>query len=185
MERDPSGSVPSVVMALYALGGLEPVVHPSAFVHPDAVLIGAVTIGPQSSVWPCAVLRGDNSPITIGARTSVQDGCVLHTTEELPTVVGDDCVIGHLVHLEGCTVHDGVLIGVGAVVLHRVHVHSGAVVASNAVVLNDMVVPARALALGVPAKIRPDAADPALAPDGARNYVARTERYRRELRRID
>ncbi|MFM7537197.1 MAG: gamma carbonic anhydrase family protein [Acidimicrobiales bacterium] len=171
-------------MPVYALGELEPVVHPSAFVHPDAVLIGAVTIGPESSVWPCAVLRGDNSPITIGARTSVQDGCVVHTTEELPTVVGDDCVIGHLVHLEGCTIRDRVLIGVGAVVLHRVVVHPGAVVASNAVVLNDVVVPAGALALGVPAKVREGAADPALAADGAANYVARTARYRRELRRI-
>jgi carbonic anhydrase/acetyltransferase-like protein (isoleucine patch superfamily) len=169
---------------LYALGDLEPEIDPTAFVHPDAVLIGAVRVGAESSVWPCAVLRGDNSPITIGARTSVQDGCVLHTTEELATVVGDDCVIGHLVHLEGCTIHERVLVGVGAVVLHRVHVHPGAVVAANAVVLDDTLVPPGALALGVPAKIREGAADPGLAADGARNYVARTARYRRELRRI-
>ncbi|MEI2421512.1 gamma carbonic anhydrase family protein, partial [Arthrospira platensis SPKY2] len=91
-------------MAIYALDHQIPVIHESAYVHPDAVVIGSVTIGPESSVWPGAVLRGDDGEITIGARTSIQDNAVLHTTPLHPTVVGDDCVIGHLVHLEGCRI---------------------------------------------------------------------------------
>ena len=77
-----------------------PDIAADAFVHPDAVVIGSVTIGPESSVWPCAVLRGDEGEIRIGAQTSIQDNSVLHTTPEIPTVVGDRCVIGHIVHLE-------------------------------------------------------------------------------------
>ena len=171
-------------MPIYALGDLEPTIDSTAFVHPEAVIIGNVVIGAQSSIWPCAVLRGDGLPITIGDRTSVQDGSVVHTTTEVGTTVGNDCVIGHLVHLEACTIEDDVLIGVGAVVLHRVVVHSGAIVASNAVLLNDMVVPAGAIAMGVPAKIREGAAHAGRAQFGSAVYVGNTERYRRELRRI-
>ena len=106
-------------MAVYALGDLEPTIDSSAYVHPDAVIIGAVTIGALSSIWPGAVLRGDGGEIRIGERTSVQDNAVLHTTPEWPTVVGNGCVLGHLIHLEGCTVEDDVLIGNAAMVLHR------------------------------------------------------------------
>ena len=172
-------------MPIYALGALEPQIHEEAFVHPDAVLIGKVSIGAGSSVWPGAVLRGDGGGIVIGARTSIQDNCVIHNTDDLPTVVGDNCTIGHLVHLEGCTIESGCLVGVGAVVLHRVVVHSGAIVAANAVVLDDTDVPSGALALGVPAKIREGAANPALISGGSDNYIARSRRYREELRRLD
>ncbi len=172
-------------MPIYALGAVAPRIDPTAFVHPDAVLIGDVTIGPGSSVWPGAVLRGDGLPIRIGARTSVQDGAILHCTEDLSTTVGDDCTIGHLVHLEGCTIESGCLIGVGAIVLHDVVVHSGAIVAANAVVLDGTVVPPGALAMGVPAKIREGAANPALIAEGVETYVARTARYRAELRLVD
>jgi carbonic anhydrase/acetyltransferase-like protein (isoleucine patch superfamily) len=170
---------------IYALGAVAPRIDPTAFVHPDAVLIGDVTIGPSSSVWPGAVLRGDGLPIRIGTRTSVQDGAVLHCTEELGTTVGDDCTIGHLVHLEGCTIESGCLIGVGSIVLHDVVVHSGSIVAANAVLLDGTVVPPGALAYGVPAKIREGAARAELIADGVRTYVERTKRYRAELRRID
>lgn len=172
-------------MPIYALGPLEPQIHEEAFVHPDAVVIGNVVVGAGSSVWPGAVLRGDGFGIVVGARTSIQDNAVLHNTEDLATVVGDACTIGHLVHLEGCTIEDGCLVGVGAVVLHRVIVRSGAIVASNAVVLDDTEVPGGALALGVPARIREGAANPALISEGAANYLERTRRYRAELRRLD
>jgi carbonic anhydrase/acetyltransferase-like protein (isoleucine patch superfamily) len=171
-------------MPIYALGELEPNIDSTAFVHPEAVVIGDVHIGAQSSVWPCAVLRGDGATITIGNRTSVQDGSVIHTTTEVGTTVGDDCVIGHLVHLEACTIHDNVLVGVGAIVLHNVIVHSGAIVAANCVLLNDMMVPAGAVAMGVPAKIREGAAHAEMAKLGSASYVFNTERYRRDLRRI-
>ena len=172
-------------MAIYALGEQVPDIHPSAFVHPDATIVGSVTVGPESSVWPGAVLRGDGGRIVIGARTSVQDGCVLHTTPEFPTLVGDDCVVGHLVHLEGCTIEDRCLLGVGSIVLHRVVVGTGATVAANAVVLNDTVVPPGALAMGVPARIREGASRAEDIERGAAVYRKKAAWYRSAMRRID
>jgi carbonic anhydrase/acetyltransferase-like protein (isoleucine patch superfamily) len=172
-------------VALYALGDLEPTIDRDAFVHPDAIIIGSVRVGAESSIWPGAVLRGDNNVIEIGRRTSIQDNSVLHTTAELPTLVSDDCVVGHLVHMEGCTIEAGALIGSGAIVLHRVVVRSGAVVAANAVVLNDTEVPPGALAVGAPAQIRPGAARSADIARGVESYLAKVGVYRHGLRRID
>jgi carbonic anhydrase/acetyltransferase-like protein (isoleucine patch superfamily) len=173
-------------MPIYALGDRVPDIDASAYIHPDAVIVGSVRIGPQSSVWPCAVLRGDDGDIRIGARTSIQDGCVLHCTPWLPTVVGDECVIGHMVHLEGCIIEDGSLVGNGSIVLHAAIVRSGALVGSNAVVTNGMEVPSGTMALGVPAKIRPGGDDlEAGIRLGMESYVARGLRYRDELRRLD
>jgi carbonic anhydrase/acetyltransferase-like protein (isoleucine patch superfamily) len=172
-------------MAIYALGDVEPRIDPEAYVHPDATVIGNVTLGAGTTVWPQAVLRGDYGEITIGRRTSVQDGAVLHTTPLLPTTVGDDVVIGHLAHLECCTVHHGALIGTGSIVLHRAVVESGALVGAGAVVPNDMVVPARAMALGVPAKLRLDSVDVDDTLRNAAEYVRNGERFRRDLRRLD
>jgi carbonic anhydrase/acetyltransferase-like protein (isoleucine patch superfamily) len=173
-------------MPLYALGDQVPSIDPTAYVHPDATVIGSVTIGPESTIWPQAVLRGDYGTITVGARTSIQDGTVLHTTPMDPTVIGDDCVIGHLAHLECCTVEDRSLVGSGSVVLHRAIVRSEALVGANALVPNDMEIPSRAMALGVPAKLRLDAVDYELMIAlGAANYVHNGRRYREELRRID
>ncbi len=173
-------------MAIFALGGWEPKVHPTAFIHPQATVIGNVEIGADASIWPSAVLRGDGGGlITIGDRTSVQDGSVLHTTPEDPTVVGNDCIIGHLVHLEGCTVEDEALVGNGAVVLHRAVIRTNSLVGSNAVVPNDMEVPSGALALGVPAKLRLDKVTPDMILPGVEAYVERARLYRSQLRRLD
>src|SRR3546814_14461411 len=98
-------------MPIYALGDIEPDIDPTAYVHPDAVIIGEVTIGPEASVWPCAVLRGDPGGIVIGARTSIQDGTVVHTTPITPTRVGAECAIGHTVHPQGGRTRDGSLLG--------------------------------------------------------------------------
>src|SRR5919206_1216688 len=141
-------------MPLYALGEQVPQIDPDAFVHPEATIIGNVDVGAQATVWPQTVLRGDQSRIVIGARTSVQDGAVIHCTRELETIVGSDCVIGHLAHLEGCIVEDGALVGTGSIVLHRAIVRSGALVGAGALVPGGMEVPAGAMALGVPAKLR-------------------------------
>ena len=172
-------------MTLYALGEHSPQVHPDAFVHPDAVVIGRVTVGAESTVWPGAVLRGDHGAIEIGARTSVQDGAVVHATADLDTRIGSDCVVGHLAHLEGCVVEDGCLVGSGSVVLHRAVVRSGALVGAGAVVGNGVEVPARAMALGVPARITADAVAPDAFVDSVAKYVANGHRYRAELRRLD
>ena len=172
-------------MAVYALGDQVPVIDPLAYVHPDAVVIGSVTIGPESTVWPAAVLRGDDGFVLVGARTSIQDGTVIHTTPRRPTTVGDECVIGHLAHLEGCTIHDGALVGSGSVVLHGAVVETGALVGAGAVVPNEMVVPSGAMALGVPAKLRADAVTPDAIEGGMLSYVERGRRYRDALRRVD
>ncbi len=172
-------------MPVYALGDQVPSIDGLAYVHPDAVVIGSVTIGPQSSIWPNAVLRGDDGEIRIGARTSIQDCSVLHTTVDDPTVVGDECVIGHLVHLEGCIVRDGAMVANGAIVLHRSVVGTGAIVAANAVVLYDVDVPAGALAVGIPATIKPDRARREEITRGVETYMTRAERFRHELRRVD
>jgi carbonic anhydrase/acetyltransferase-like protein (isoleucine patch superfamily) len=171
---------------IYALGDKQPVIDPSAYVHPDAVIIGDVRLGPEASVWPGAVLRGDGAPITIGARTSVQDGSVLHVTPVHATTVGAECVIGHLVHLEGCTIEDGSLVGTGAVVLHDAVVRSGALVGAGAVVSGGTEVPSGAMALGVPARIKPGAVDPdQMIRFPMLSYVERGKRYRDGLRRLD
>jgi len=172
-------------MPIYALGDIEPRIHPSAFIHPEAVIIGDVEIGEESSVWPCAVLRGDEGLIRVGARTSIQDGTVVHVTDEYPTIVGDECVVGHIVHLEGCTIEDRSLVGNGSVVLHRAVVRSGALVGSNAVVTNDTEVPSGAMALGVPAKIRLDCVTPDQISDGMEKYVMRGRMYMKEMRRVE
>jgi carbonic anhydrase/acetyltransferase-like protein (isoleucine patch superfamily) len=170
---------------IYALGSQQPVIDPSAYVHPDAVVIGSVTIGRESSIWPGAVLRGDEGEILIGARTSIQDNCVLHTTVESPTRVGDRCVIGHLVHLEGCTIEDDALVGNAAMVLHRSVVHSWSVVAANSVVLYDVDVPSNSIAVGSPAVIKQGRDVRAMIIEGVEHYTARAVRFRNELRRIE
>lgn len=175
-------------MAIYALGDLVPSIDPTAYVHPDAVVIGNVTLGPQASIWPMAVLRGDHGEIRIGARTSIQDGSIVHTTEHWPTVVGDDCVVGHLVHLEGCTIGSRVLVGSGSIVMNRVTVESSSVIGAAALVSEDSVVPTGHLALGVPAKIRP-MPDPSQI-DGwidyaVEFYVSNAAHFAKDLRRLD
>ncbi|MEI2718365.1 MAG: gamma carbonic anhydrase family protein [Candidatus Nanopelagicales bacterium] len=172
-------------MPLYAIGEHEPTIADSAFVHPDAVVIGRVTIGPEATVWPGAVLRGDHGAIIVGAQTSVQDGTVVHCTSTLDTIIGQRCVIGHRAHLEGCTIEDDCLIGSGSVVLHRAVVRSGALVGAQALVTNDTEVPARALALGVPARILPDKVPPGAHDDAVAVYTRNAHWYNAELRRLD
>ena len=172
-------------MPIYALEeDFEPEIHPDAYVHPDAILIGRVILGPQSSVWPGAVIRADDNEIRIGARTSIQDGAVLHCTAEYPTTIGDDCTIGHNTHLEGCTLEDASLAGSGSVVLHGTVISSGALVGANALVPGGKVIPPNAMALGVPAKIREDANSVDLNLLNAANYVARAERYLNVMRKL-
>jgi len=172
-------------MPVYALGDLEPSISATAYIHPEAVVIGNVIIGSESSVWACAVLRGDDGEISIGNRTNIQDGAVIHTTAIYPTIVGNNCTIGHLAHLEGCTIEDGSLVGTASVVLHNAVVQEGALVGANAVVTGGTVVPSGALALGIPAKIREGLANQEEITLGVESYVARAKWFRKDLRRID
>lgn len=174
-------------MPIYVLDDLVPRISPSAYVHPDAVVIGDVVLGDEASVWPGAVLRGDHGRITVGARTSIQDGTVVHTTHEWPTVVGDDCVVGHNAHLEGCVIEDGCLVGSGATVLNRARVGTGSVVGAQALVTEDAVVPPGSMALGVPARSRPLQGDDhrTWIAYGVQEYVASGRRFRAGLRLYD
>jgi carbonic anhydrase/acetyltransferase-like protein (isoleucine patch superfamily) len=172
-------------MPIYALGDRVPSIAPEAFVSPDAVVIGDVTIGAESSIWPGAVLRGDHGRIVIGDQTSIQDGAIIHCTASSNTIVGDRCTIGHNAHLEGCVIHDDSLIGSGAVVLAGAQVGPHALVGACALVPERRVVPSGAKAVGVPARItegvvRDDAFDHNVAA-----YVRNVSWYRSELRRLD
>jgi carbonic anhydrase/acetyltransferase-like protein (isoleucine patch superfamily) len=171
-------------LPVYALGDAEPRIHPTAYVHPDAVVIGQVEIGAESTIWPTAVLRGDDGRILIGEATSIQDGTIIHTTAFQPTTVGNRCVVGHNVHLEGCIVEDGSLVGSGSVVLHRAIVRTGALVGANALVPNGMEIPTGAMALGVPARLREGTVTPGQFEEAVVSYVERGRRFRTELRRI-
>jgi carbonic anhydrase/acetyltransferase-like protein (isoleucine patch superfamily) len=171
-------------MPIYALGDLTPEIDRRAWVHPDAVVIGDVVLGPEVSVWPCAVLRGDIGRIQVGERTSIQDGCVIHTTHEEPTLIGSGCVIGHTAYLEGCVIGDGVLIGAHACVLPRARIDPSSVVAAAALVPVGMTVPSGSRARGVPARIDEGTVTPGRFTTGVPRYVQQAARYRRELRRI-
>lgn len=173
-----------VRMPIYALGERVPEIADSAFIHPDAVIIGDVIVGALSSVWPGAVLRGDGGRIVIGDETSVQDGAILHCTSTLDTVVGDRCTIGHNAHLEGCTVLNDSLIGSGSVVLHGACVGPHALVGASALVGNGRTVPAYARALGVPAVITENTVEPDAFTHNVQTYVSNALRYPQEMRRI-
>ena len=172
-------------MAVYALGDRVPDIDEDAYVHPDATVIGDVRIGAGSTVWPSAVLRGDYGTITVGERTSIQDGTVVHATLDKPTTIGSGCVVGHLAQLEGCTIEDGALVGSGSVVLHDAVVRAGALVGAGAVVGNGQEVPSKAMALGIPAKMRLDAVPDGVIAIAADLYVENGRTYKAQLRKVD
>ena len=139
---------------LRPFAGVWPRVDPRAFVAPGAVVVGDVEIGPDSSVWYAAVLRGDVHHIRVGARTNLQDHAVVHVTRDrFPCEIGDEVTVGHRATVHGCTVEEGALVGIGAIVLDGARVGAEAVVAAGAVVTPGFAVPPRMLAMGVPARV--------------------------------
>lgn len=166
---------------LIAFGGRSPKVHPSAFVAPTAVLIGDVEVGPESSIWFGAVLRGDHPDhgIRIGRRTSIQDNCVLHVSAEGPTVVGDDVTVGHGAVFESCEIRRGALIGMNAVLLHHVVIGEESLVAALSVVPSGMEVSPRTLVAGSPATARKtlEGESAGWIRDGGRHYVELSRQY--------
>ena len=160
-------------MSIYALDDDEPQIDETAYVAPDAVVIGRVTIGPEASVWPGAVLRGDHGYITVGARTSVQDGTIVHCTAEYPTVIGDDCVV-----------ESRCLIGSGSVTLNRARVGEGSIVAAGAVVSEGFIVPPGSLVAGVPATVKRSGIDNSRIEYSVQTYIETARHHRAGLRRI-
>jgi carbonic anhydrase/acetyltransferase-like protein (isoleucine patch superfamily) len=149
MESTPG----QIAMRVAPHHGVSPRIHPSVFVAEGVCVLGDVEIGIDASIWFNSVLRGDINLIRIGDRTNVQDGSIFHVTSELPVIVGNDVTVGHRAIVHGCTVGDGSLIGMGAIVLDRARIGKQALVAAGAVVREGFEVPDGMLAAGVPAKI--------------------------------
>ena len=163
--------------------GVSPRIAPSAYVDPAATVIGNVTVGERSSVWPSASIRGDISPIRIGDETNIQDGCVLHSDEGIPLTIGNRVTAGHSVVLHGCTIEDDAVIGIGAIILNHAKIGSGAVIAAGALVPEGMEIPPGMLAMGMPAKLRRAVTDQERERfrEGVRHYAERAAEYLRTV----
>jgi carbonic anhydrase/acetyltransferase-like protein (isoleucine patch superfamily) len=170
-------------MAIYRLGESAPTIAASAYVAPTATLIGKVILGEHASVWFGATLRGDNEPITIGMNSNVQENTVMHTDMGYPLTVGANVTIGHQAMLHGCSIGDGALIGIQAVVLNGAVIGKHCLVGAGAIVTERKQFPERSLILGAPAKVIRQLSDEEIAGvlHGAEHYVRRGAQYRREL----
>lgn len=173
-------------MALYELDGVAPQVHDSAWVADSAQVMGRVSLEEGASVWFGAVVRGDNEPIRIGRRSNIQDGSVLHSDEGKPLVVGEDVTVGHQVMLHGCTIGDGSLIGIQAVVLNGARIGKHCLVGAGSLVTEGKEFPDGSMILGSPAKVVRQ-----LTPEqieglkrSALGYVDNARRFKAGLRKI-
>ncbi|MGK6321277.1 gamma carbonic anhydrase family protein [Sphingomonas sp. DT-204] len=174
-------------MPLYEFNGQQPQLAVGAWVAPSADLIGDVRLGEQASVWFGAAIRGDNTPILIGARSNVQEGAVLHSDPGAPLTIGEDVTVGHKAVLHGCTIGARVLIGMGAIVLNRAVIGEDCIVGAGALVTEGKEFPAGHLILGSPARavrLLDDTAKAVLLAS-ARIYVQKAGEYAAGLRRID
>jgi carbonic anhydrase/acetyltransferase-like protein (isoleucine patch superfamily) len=168
----------------FDLGGKRPRVHPDAYVAPTAVLIGEVVVEAWASIWFGAVLRGDESKITVKEGANVQDNAVIHCAENLPTVVEENVTIGHGALLEGCVVEKGALVGMGATMLQRSRLGAGSMLAAGAVLGEGKEIPPGHLAAGVPAEVKKQltGSSSSWVATSSENYRRRAVRYRAELK---
>jgi carbonic anhydrase/acetyltransferase-like protein (isoleucine patch superfamily) len=175
-------------MSLYTLDGVAPELPDGqgAWVAPGARLIGRVILGPEASVWFNAVLRGDNEPITVGAGSNIQDGCVCHTDMGSPLIVGADCTVGHMAILHGCIVGEGSLVGMGATVLNGARIGSGVLIGAGALVTEGKEIPDGVLVIGRPAKVVRELSAEEIAGlrRSASGYRANAARFRAGLRPV-
>jgi carbonic anhydrase/acetyltransferase-like protein (isoleucine patch superfamily) len=170
-----------VAAQLIGFGGKSPRLDPTAFVAPGAMLIGDIDIGPEASIWYNCVLRADVNHIRIGARSNIQDGCVLHVDSPrpgneagLPTIIGEDVLIGHMAMVHGCILHDRAFVGLGAIVMDGCEIEGGAMLAAGALLAPGRRIPAGQLWAGRPAKYVRDLSEEELAGQrlGVDHYVA-------------
>ncbi len=174
-------------MAVYQLGDDAPRIPQSAFVASEATVIGNVTLGERASVWPGATIRGDNEPIRVGNATNIQEGAVLHADPGCPLTIGDNVSVGHQAMLHGCTIGEGSLIGIQAVVMNRAVIGRDCLVGAGAIVTEGKVFPDRSLILGAPAKLARQLTEEnvAVLRANAEDYAKRQEAYKAKLKRID
>lgn len=172
---------------IYGLGQISPVIDPTAWVAPDANIIGRIVLEAESSVWFGATLRGDNDPIIVGRGSNVQENCVLHTDIGFPLTIGADCTIGHKAMLHGCTIGDGSLIGMGAIVLNGAKIGRGCLIGAGALITEGKEIPDFSLVMGSPGKVvrTLDAEAQARLLRSAEGYRANAARFRAELRLLD
>jgi carbonic anhydrase/acetyltransferase-like protein (isoleucine patch superfamily) len=173
-------------MPIYQLGDLVPVIPASCYIAPEATIIGQVTLGERVTVMSGAVIRGDNEPVVIGDDSNIQEGCVLHTDPGLPLTLGKGVTVGHQVMLHGCTIGDGTLIGIQAVVLNNTVVGKDCLVGAGAVLTENKNFPDRAVIFGAPAKAVREVSEDNLMRMrvSAADYVRRGIQYKNELKRI-
>lgn len=176
-------------MPLYALDDIAPAVPADGryWLAPDAQVVGRVILGEDANIWFGAVLRGDNEPMTIGARSNVQDGAVLHSDPGFPLTIGEDCTVGHSAILHGCTIGAGSLIGMGATILNGARIGEGCLVGANALITEGKEFPDHSLIVGSPARVlRPlDEATVAKLKQSSAHYVANAKRFAKGLKRVD
>lgn len=173
-------------MAIYQLGDRTPHVPGSAYVSPEATVIGDVALGERTSIWPGVVIRGDNEPIRIGEATNIQDGSVLHADPGCPLTIGDGVSVGHQAMLHGCSIGDNTLIGIQAVVMNKAVIGKDSIVGAGTVVPEGKVYPERSLILGAPGRVvrQLSDADVATLRTNAASYVKRRELFMNALKRI-
>jgi len=173
-------------MPIYRLDGDAPRIAESAYVAPEAVVIGKVTLGEHACVLPCAVIRGDNETIVIGDNSNVQDGAVLHVDPGFPMTVGANVTIGHQAMLHGCTIGDGSLVGIQAIILNKASIGRDCLVAAGAVVLEGKVFAERSLIVGAPARVARQLTDADVVSlrRAATIYVERGKAFKAGLERI-
>lgn len=171
---------------IYALDGVEPQIDPTAWVAPDANIIGRVVLEAGASVWFGATLRGDNEEIRVGQGSNVQENCVLHTDMGFPLVIGADCTIGHKAMLHGCTIGEGSLIGMGATILNGAKIGRGCLIGACALITEGKEIPDGALLMGSPGKVirELDEAARARLLKSAVGYRANALRFRAGLRAV-
>jgi carbonic anhydrase/acetyltransferase-like protein (isoleucine patch superfamily) len=174
-------------MTIFALGDDSPQIDERAYVANDATVIGKVVLATDASVWPQAVLRGDNGEtIEIGVRSNIQDGAVLHTDPGFTLCIGEDVSVGHQAMLHGCSIGDGTLIGVQAVVLNGASIGRNCLVGAGAVITERKVFPDNSLIVGAPAKVLRELSESEIAGlrRNAADYAERGRRYRVQLRKV-
>jgi len=173
-------------MAIYRLGEHAPRIPASAYVSPEATIIGRVTLGERASVYPGAVIRGDDDTIVLGDDTNVQDGAVLHVDPGCPMVVGARVTVGHQATLHGCTIGDGTLVGLQAIVYNRATIGRDCLIAAGAVILEGKTFPDRSLIVGAPARLLREIGDADIAAMRVNvdAYVRRGQAFKTELVRI-
>lgn len=173
-------------MALYEISDLKPIVDPSAYVAENATVIGNVAVEANASIWPGVVIRGDNEAITIGRGSNVQEGCVLHTDPGYPMDIGANVTVGHQVMLHGCTVGEGTLVGIQAVILNGAKIGRNCLVGAGALVTERKEFPDNSLIVGTPAKVLRTLTEQDIAGmhKNAAEYVARGQLYKASLKKI-